>query len=401
MNKVVCSFRRFHMGGVETYFIRIFKWCIENKYQPVLLLPEGQVYDSVWEEELNQLNVEILHYSYTYKVSKEEQIKKLLGDKKDFWFFISTTKDTYYASFSLIQNYKIKNSRLYFYVLHPWDTIEKNSIIKQKFFKYFLIKPLWESGLIFMDEETENYCKRHYTLKKDKNGVIVRLGKSFEKCNRPLFQRNSNHSEFTIMSICRFDFPFKGYVFGLISDFQKLCNLYKNLKLVLVGDGSGRKELEKYISGITPDVRDRIVLKGLVPYQELDLLLESANLYVGLGTTLIDAAKKGIVSIVAAGEQRENYAVGFFHDDISIVGLLLEEIKEKHTFYELIKVYIETTEEEKQALSKRTYDTTYKEYEINKCMRKLFKSPGKPTYIVKIGFLIRKNILKIKHYLYK
>ncbi len=392
MAKIVCSFRRFQMGGVETYFIRMFKWGIKNGYEPVLLLPEGEEYDSVWEKEIKELRVAVVFYTPLYKTAEKDS---RIFRKEDSWIFISATRDTYYACLSLISDYGLHHSKIYFYVLHPKDTTGANQKLKKLLIKYLLIKPLWDRGLVFMDEETEYYCRKTYLLKRMKPANIVRLGQIFDEYDPEIVLSRSEKDDFTILSICRFDFPFKGYVLGLIKDFERLCFIYDNLQLVLVGDGAGKIEIEEICDNFSEEIRKKIFLTGQISYDRIRDLIHKADLYIGMGTTLIDAAMTGLVGITAIGDQRDHYALGFFHNNIREIGILLEDTDIRKTFYDLIEDYLGYSNEEKIRLSEETYKLSYDEYEINRCMEKLLRLSGSPALSVKAGLWIRRLYLNI------
>jgi glycosyltransferase involved in cell wall biosynthesis len=78
------------------------------------------------------------------------------------------------------------------------------------------------------------------------------------------------------------------------------------------GDGPDRKAIETAIE--KAGVESRTVLAGAVPYSELYKCIARADLYIGGGTTLIEAAALGIPALVALDENPFPTSPGFFSD---------------------------------------------------------------------------------------
>ena len=167
------------------------------------------------------------------------------------------------------------------------------------------------------------------------------------------------------------------------------------MQLVLVGDGSGKIEIEEICDNFSEEIRKKIFLTGQISYDRIRDLIHKADLYIGMGTTLIDAAMTGLVGITAIGDQRDHYALGFFHNNIREIGILLEDTDIRKTFYDLIEEYLGYSNEEKIRLSEETYKLSYDEYEINRCMEKLLHLSGSPALFVKAGLWIRRLYLNI------
>ena len=70
-------------------------------------------------------------------------------------------------------------------------------------------------------------------------------------------ERFNNRKYFNIISVSRFEFPHKGYVLGLIDDFEKFSLKHKDARLKIVGSGPGEHLLNKRIEKLSSEVKDK------------------------------------------------------------------------------------------------------------------------------------------------
>jgi glycosyltransferase involved in cell wall biosynthesis len=107
--------------------------------------------------------------------------------------------------------------------------------------------------------------------------------------------------------------PMKEYVFGLIEAVAVLREEgYKELTLTVVGDGPLRTRLVALVRarGLESHVR----FAGTVAPAELPRYYTEADIFVGMGTTLLEASSLGLASVVAIGHCPEFKSPGFFSD---------------------------------------------------------------------------------------
>lgn len=136
-----------------------------------------------------------------------------------------------------------------------------------------------------------------------------------EKLDRDVILNRARQGEKTVLTCARLQFPFKGYILDLVDVFAQLSEKYPNVKLKIIGDGDGRDALKARIQKQREEVQKKIEWIPGVPYSELQRHLESAYVYVGMGTTLLDACNSGVPSISANCEQEVCETSGFFFED--------------------------------------------------------------------------------------
>ena len=123
-----------------------------------------------------------------------------------------------------------------------------------------------------------------------------------------------------VLSICRADFPFKSYILGLIDCIKKINEQNKRAKLRIVSYGKDIDQIKRRIGDC-----ESIELIGETPYDKLTEYYLQADIFVGMGTTILDAAKFGLPAIYANVDSPEFVSCGFFHDNPQAVGILDKE----------------------------------------------------------------------------
>jgi glycosyltransferase involved in cell wall biosynthesis len=116
-----------------------------------------------------------------------------------------------------------------------------------------------------------------------------------------------------VLTVARL-YPMKEYVFGLIDAIALLAQerAGRRVTLTIIGDGPLLGELRKlaHVRGIG----DRVFFAGSVPPVELQSYYAKAGVFVGMGTTLLEASGQGLPSVVAIGHSKAFEAHGFFGD---------------------------------------------------------------------------------------
>jgi glycosyltransferase involved in cell wall biosynthesis len=159
------------------------------------------------------------------------------------------------------------------------------------FIKYFLSKKLDEKvidsakGLIFVSEAMADYFITQYPAITNKKNVIVRDGVAKFLCHQPISFQALEHlkSSYRITPNDRIVFfagEFKdlGGVLDLINAFISVFDKYKNLKLVLVGNGEvflSAKQLANQSACAA-----HIIFVGRIPYNTLKLHQMLAHIIV-------------------------------------------------------------------------------------------------------------------------
>lgn len=113
-----------------------------------------------------------------------------------------------------------------------------------------------------------------------------------------------------ILTISRADFSMKGYLIGLLEWFSG--TEIKEVCLDIVTYGPDEEAVKEMISQLPSDKKNRVRLYGKTDYDELDAIIKGSIVYVGMGTTLLDATERGIISVPVEPFTDKLNIAGFF-----------------------------------------------------------------------------------------
>lgn len=184
-----------------------------------------------------------------------------------------------------------------------------------------IYKLLTSKKILCMDEQTVRYTQNYF---KDKllNDTsiykIVRVPVNIIDVNKDQMRKRAGTPDFNVLAIARADFPFKGYLLGLI-DFIKEIKDKNNLHLDIISYGKDIGKLKNKIKTLDTESKKVITLHGKTDYDGLDRYYDRAKLYVGMGTTILDAAQRGVICVPVVPYTEEVEADKFFHEDYRVL----------------------------------------------------------------------------------
>ncbi len=362
------------LGGVDTYFYRMICWLADKGYETYLVLPKKAPIEEKFMEDVKQTGVRVMKCIERYDISdavKPTSVKLDISADRTIYFMSARLED-----YPITQRIARENPRNRFflinYMLHVEaflcqkverkETSLQNYLFYQMVYKYYR-HILGKSTVFIMDSICRKAFENFYQTKIDDNAVLP-LGINIGEYKKNDHKRSE---KFVILTICRYEFPYKGYLLGLIQQFGELCDRYDNLELQIIGWGEGEKRVCHEILQLRDDKQERIKLIGRVDYELLEDYLKEADVYVGMGTTLLDAGKMGIPAI----------AVDFFTEQ-SVSDQLLcdnaEVVARTHRVMtsELLEQVINYSDEEYEKCCYKTYLTVKERYSLDGVMERIF-----------------------------
>lgn len=311
-----------HIGGAETLAVRIAEWCFVHGFVRIIyILPYAGVRKPMFIEALKKTvsNLEIYYddWENLQKLPVRADGEKLFFRKNDYVLWFHDLLDLFIkGEYIRLRNHGNAEFHPYMYVIYP-DNVKKEYqrlLLKRLFYK-ICISRMNQFFLVFMDNDTRIETERFYNIQ-FRHCISAKIPMVFEMPFSeylPHVMERYRSGSFTIMTICRMEFPHKGYVLGLIKIFEKLRMKYKNIKLIIIGDCSPARDLvNAEIRGSS--VSEDISLLGPVAYDELEAYMLKADVFVGMGTTLLDAARIGTICIPVDGIGYDLNAMGFFYE---------------------------------------------------------------------------------------
>jgi 1,2-diacylglycerol 3-alpha-glucosyltransferase len=222
-----------------------------------------------------------------------------------------------------------------------------------------------EKNLIFLNETRRlNYSK--FFHKHIINANVVPVGINLKE-NAP---KLAKHSIKRIVSIGNLT-KYKTYNKHIITLLPKLIKEFNNIYFHydIYGDGEERKNLEELVEHLS--LSNHVTFHGRIEYSKMESILKDTFVFVGNGTSIVEASSYSIPSIIGIESINQPETYGFLSD---IVGLSYNEFdnsKKVYPIYDLIRELIINKDyyhEKSIACYKKA-----KEYSVKKTVKEFLK----------------------------
>ena len=337
-------------GGVATLYYRIANWCKKNNILCEIL------FSKMSREQQDFLNKQNIRIKQIDANKNYEYLKKSASYLRNNAEEESIVLSTEFHDFVRLHDLLTEdiNIKVLLYVVHPYSFNREHKGVKDKIVKLknllvrrpIIKKCLKENKFIFMDEYVLEVPCQYYGLKVlSKEAIVQRLPiEIIQEKNELIEKRNAGrYEEFNILTIARAEIPFKGYMLGLIRDFQKIAVNDTRLTLTIVTYGKDVNLLYNVLENCSEEVKNRIKIIGETSNDELEKFYYTANVYIGMGTTVLEAAnyklpvilvKDYSESFLTSGlfskQPENNIASGKLFDGIELVQNILEMNDEEY-----------------------------------------------------------------------
>lgn len=271
------------------------------------------------------------------------------------------------------------------------------SFIRKRLNRSSVIKLAQIGCFICMDETTrQNAIKAfNYDFSQDIQVVRVPVDIKSKDFSLSASLNKFKQKERNMLAIARADFPFKGYILGLLDVF-KTEPILNDWALTIVACGRDQEILKEKYNGLPKAIQNRITLIGETNYEDLIELFENTHLYVGMGTTLLDASKYGVISICVEPYRFDVRCKDFFHN----LPYDLEIVDEEDCFINLIEQFNEMGEEELKDAIQKSRSIIENEYNTEKTWKEIKEAFTRVKYVkaplIDVGYRIDKLAYKIR-----
>lgn len=340
-------------GGAGTLSIRLGKFLVNLGYEVIYICEE--VTDD-----------------YNMKIMKENGIKVLELRKKDIiqglcrhtnnfnLTFLTYRLDEFLFVETLKRQLTIDNNFLY--------TISNNGLIKgenynkaiqiitKSFIKSIIKKADLNNSIIYPANQTIELMQNYYNLELDQNREkVLRLPMEIKEFDVEVIKGKKSLECFNMIAILRADFPFLGYVVGLIKDFEKIYKANNKVTLSIISRGKGFTEIRNTIETLEVEVQTKIDLIEGVPYEQLGEYFNKSHLNIGQGTTVLDAANHGVPSLIIKENSYECLTKGFYNRESDY--LCAQRHEEVEPIFNYVDKLMRLTEIEYLELCNNTYQS--------------------------------------------
>ncbi len=379
-------------GGVETLIIRMANWLVNNGYTVKILLSKKAELDGLLDP-----RVKIKYFGWKYFLFNDPFISKLLT-KMDFfkgiYVLYSFESNTCWMSTLIHKNLDPKPK----FITGVYQPNEYYSSERKKkvFFPTEISKMIKQvipkDAVLFMNEANKISVEKNLDLQFKDNYFPLPI-----ELPRYLVVNDRQPKKYKIVSIGRLTY-FKTYNFTLLNTIKKLKQEYP-ITYEIYGYGPLENKIIEKIEEL--DLQENVFFKGKLNYKDLRNVFEDAYLFIGMGTSLIEASAYGVPSIIAIFNNYDTTCYGFFYNQNNYnVGEVVSGLEEV-SFSEIIKQAIDWDEDEYQTACKKSVQRA-KIFDIDKIMHQflLLTSNNKSTSLNYFNWFIYEKYF-IKYILLK
>ena len=176
-----------------------------------------------------------------------------------------------------------------------------NKIIKNYFFNYYkkhIVESNKNNEIIYMDPYCRQYAENYYDIQLISTTYFNNPYDS-DDLNIEFIKKKAKirNSKFEILSISRAELEMKGYLVTLLSKFPLFHKKHQNASLTIISFGPDEHKLKEIYDTFDEETQKYVHLIGQTKYEDLKSYFNKASVYVGMGTTLLDAANHGLCVI--------------------------------------------------------------------------------------------------------
>lgn len=293
-----------NMGGIENFIMNIYRNIDRNRVQFDFLIHQED--KQIFEDEILSLGGKIYRVSSLGKVGHFRYLKEL----RDFFENHKEYKvvHSHYNTISGVILREAKSCRIENRIAHSHTSYPKYRLIEKIYKEYSrsLIKSVVTQKFACSQKAGEWLYGINSDFKVINNGINpVEYLFNVEKRKQIREELNLRECDIVLGHVGRFSDE-KNHSF-LIDIFDELLKINKNYKLLLIGDGNTREEIEKKVKtlkledsvrflGVRKDVKN--ILQGL------DLFI-LPSIFEGLPVTLVEAQGAGLKCFISDSVTRE------------------------------------------------------------------------------------------------
>lgn len=253
----------------------------------------GDVFDRVISLRSHELDLPCLYDQELDEVI--EIIARRLSDEKSYHFVFFNHLGAFIAS-RLAEHFVGSTTTLY---------ILEDRILGPLHLEF--VDEMNEAGMVItMNEDCSVGHRESYGYALKPPPLVVPLSvETFMP--RPSMRRGGK----VVLTVARL-YPMKDYVFGLIEAIAVLAKEpgQSDIRLTIVGDGPFMEDLQQLAKD--HGVGSLVSFVGVVPPDQLEIYYSKADIYVGMGTTLLEASSHGVASVIAIAHSRTFESPGLF-----------------------------------------------------------------------------------------
>ena len=292
--------------------------------------------------------------------------------------------------------FRNENVRVLHYVITSNDlclNLKKANKTSRIYYKSIIKRMDKTKSIIFMDQESIDLTESYYGIK-IKNKIIMLLPYECKQIEiNSIIDKIGKISEFTILSIARADMLMKGYLIDLIKRFDCFLLSHENARLTIITFGPDINKIKEVYKKLPQKTREKVNIIGKCKYEMLQEYFKKTKVYVGMGTTILDAANNGVLPVPVAAYTNKFLATTSFCEIPQKISIKAEEGQDG--FDLLDKIYRMRNQEliEKSYKANKMLNCYYSVNNISKYLIKYINAESKTIWWSKFDIAFERILL--------
>lgn len=295
------------LGGAETLLLRIARYCKKSNITVELccstIAPEM---DNDFREVCSNICItQTPHKDIVNSATEQDTVLTLMLDD-----FAECERYAKKRRFVKVICYVVHRDGLKFNIRYP--SVDR---IFAKAFRNQIRHYLENGNIVFMEQTDLDITLEYYHLREIRGEALVfRLPiETTDVFDADIEKKARQRTEcFKVLTIARADFPFKGYIKGLIALIGGLSKTDMQIELKIISSGKHVDKIDDWIKELARDADVKVAYD--VEYKDLPGLYNEAHLYIGMGTTVLEASDHAVPSIHIAPYTYDLIGEYFFHE---------------------------------------------------------------------------------------
>ncbi|QJE00897.1 glycosyltransferase family 4 protein [Massilia forsythiae] len=291
------------IGGVETLLVRLIPQLAQRGVSVTLMLLQRKVNQEFLESLQPYCQIKFIRDAFPFT---RKHLRDFFGSQPDVAYFTINQAFVFGSWLLKRAGYKTKTvlgayqTEIFCAPAKPWQ-------YHRKIVQNAIRKNIPAQSVIFGNTAGRDYHASRLMTNLD-DSPIVRLFVDVEKYKfirrGPLLRRK-------IVSIGRIS-PYKTYNFTVLDIIKNLTEIGHHLEWDIYGDGENFGELQETI--IEKNLEKYVHLHGTMSYSRFQEVLDDAFLFIGSGTSLIEASACGVPSLTTIEYSNEALSYGFISE---------------------------------------------------------------------------------------
>ena len=308
--KLIFIWSNLEIGGIECWLIKQLKKAKDLGYDIIWIVNGSGREFTGWRGFIKNKVDKISIFNFNSRTLDEsDEVLALCFGFTDYGYLLKQKRNTVCHEFKVFYLLPHFND----WLNYPDEIIPKifTRYAKNKIYNVYRDADGLNQLLFFDKRHAEELYKRYGLIIPEINKKLVRISEENQEFDVEKARQRAMRNQFTIITCGRFDFPHKAYILGLISAYEVLKKEFKNIKLIIVGYGTGQYQVENKISKMKEEFQRDIILTGAVSPEMLVKYFDQSHVNISVAGAIRAGAVTGLVSIPARHYSEKCEVYGF------------------------------------------------------------------------------------------